>query len=348
MQVDFLIIGQGLAGSLLARALKHRGQKVMVVDDGWKSSSSQVAAGLMTPLTGRRFTLTPEYPELFQRAQKILSSLNVFRSIEVYRIFVDAQQREQGLKRSQSDTCRPFIKKISDQAGELDSRLTDEWGGALMSGAWVDLPKLLHDSRIELQAENAWRQATFDPGDVQITSDFIQWRDVTARGLIYCDGYKSSQRGPFTYLPWKPAKGEAITFQSPVLQTSFVLNREGWALPIGKGRWRAGTNWEWTQLDENPSSMQKEKLIRRFIGYFREPIMLEVTEHVAGVRPCTSDSYPMIGTHPSLPRVHLFNGMGPRGTVWAPTLAEEMADYLVKQSPLRAQCDLRRFPISTK
>ena len=56
----------------------------------------------------------------------------------------------------------------------------------------------------------------------------------------------------------------------------------------------------------------------------------------------------MIGTHPSLPRVHLFNGMGPRGTVWAPTLAEEMADYLVKQSPLRAQCDLRRFPISTK
>ncbi len=345
MQVDFLIVGQGLAGSLLARALRERGQKVLVIDDGWKSSSSQVAAGLMTPLTGRRFTLTPEYPELFQRAQKILSSLNVFRSIEVYRIFVDAEQRERGLKRSQSETCRPFIKKISDRAGELDSRLTDEWGGALMSGAWVDLPKLLHDSRTELQAENAWRQATFDPGDVQITSEFIQWRDVTARGLIYCDGYKSSQRGPFTYLPWQPVKGEAITFISSVAQTRFVLNREGWALPLGEGHWRAGTNWEWTQLNENPSEPQKEKLVRRFIGYFREPVTVEVAAHVAGVRPCTGDNYPLIGTHPHQPRIHLFNGLGPRGTVWAPALAEEMAEYLTEQTPLRDQCNLRRFPI---
>ena len=52
MQVDFLIVGQGLAGSLLAKELLRRGRTVHVVDDRWKSSSSQVAAGLMTPLTG--------------------------------------------------------------------------------------------------------------------------------------------------------------------------------------------------------------------------------------------------------------------------------------------------------
>lgn len=345
MQVDFLIIGQGLAGSLLARALRQRGQKVLVVDDGWKSSSSQVAAGLMTPLTGRRFTLTPEYPELFAKAQEILSGLNVFRPIEVYRIFVDAEQRERGLKRSHSDTYRPFIKKISHHAGELDSRLTDEWGGALMSGAWVDLPQLLLELRRDLQANQMWREETFDPAEVKSDSQSIQWKDVTARGLIYCDGYKSAQRGPFTYLPWQPAKGEAITFRSPVPQTPFVLNREGWALPLGEGLWRAGTNWEWTTLNENPSEPQKEKLIRRFIGYFREPVSIEVTAHVAGVRPCTGDNYPLIGTHPHQPRTHLFNGMGPRGTVWAPALAEEMAEYLTKQTPLRDQCNLRRFPI---
>ena len=46
MQVDFLIVGQGLAGSLLARELRRRGRTVHAVDDGWKSASSQVAAGL--------------------------------------------------------------------------------------------------------------------------------------------------------------------------------------------------------------------------------------------------------------------------------------------------------------
>ena len=44
MQVDFLIVGQGLAGTLLAQALRSRGQSVAVVDDGWRSSASQVAA----------------------------------------------------------------------------------------------------------------------------------------------------------------------------------------------------------------------------------------------------------------------------------------------------------------
>jgi len=50
-----------------------------------------------------------------------------------------------------------------------------------------------------------------------------------------------------------------------------------------------------------------------------------------------------LGTHPTESRYHLFNGLGPRGTVWAPTLAEEMAEYLVAGKSLRPDCDLRRF-----
>jgi glycine/D-amino acid oxidase-like deaminating enzyme len=100
MQVDFLIIGQGLAGSLLVRSLRSRGCRVAVVDDRWQSAASQVAAGLMTPLTGRRFTLTPDYPGLFARAGEILGALGVFHSLDVYRLFLDAEQRERGLKLS--------------------------------------------------------------------------------------------------------------------------------------------------------------------------------------------------------------------------------------------------------
>jgi len=66
MEVDVLIVGQGLAGSLLARRLSAH--KSLVVVDPGLSSASRVAAGLLTPLTGRRFTLTSEYPELLARA----------------------------------------------------------------------------------------------------------------------------------------------------------------------------------------------------------------------------------------------------------------------------------------
>ncbi len=343
MQVDFLIIGQGLAGSLLARSLRSRGCRVAVVDDRWQSAASQVAAGLMTPLTGRRFTLTPDYPGLFARAGEMLGALGVFHSLDVYRLFLDAEQRERGLKRAADAHCQPFIRRITERPGELQAELTDGQGGALMKGAWVDLPKLLAESRAGLVADGALIEASFDPAELQVTPEGVAWRQVRARGVVYCDGYKSSQRGPFASLPWQPAKGEALDLTSDAPQSPFVLNREGWALPLGQGRWRAGTNWEWAGLDETPTTPQRDKLVARFRGYFQRPVSVEVTGHLAGVRPCTADNRPFLGTHPEEPRFHVFNGLGPRGTVWAPTLAEEMADYLATGKPLRPDCDLRRF-----
>ncbi|MFZ9412615.1 MAG: FAD-dependent oxidoreductase, partial [Opitutales bacterium] len=134
-----MIVGQGLAGSLLAQELRRRGRKVHVVDDGWKSASSQVAAGLMTPLTGRRFTLTKDYPELFAAAKERLTARGVFRPTQVYRMFVDEEQRGKGLKRTECVSCQPFIERVTSAQGELDAGLTDAFGGALMNGAWVDL-----------------------------------------------------------------------------------------------------------------------------------------------------------------------------------------------------------------
>ncbi|MGA1075950.1 MAG: hypothetical protein ACO307_12585, partial [Ilumatobacteraceae bacterium] len=69
-----------LAGAIAAAPNRSRissiaaAGRVAVVDDRWKSAASQVAAGLMTPLTGRRFTLTPDYPGLFARAGEVLGA----------------------------------------------------------------------------------------------------------------------------------------------------------------------------------------------------------------------------------------------------------------------------------
>ena len=344
MQVDFLIVGQGLAGSLLAKELLRRGRTVHVVDDRWKSSSSQVAAGLMTPLTGRRFTLTKDYPELFALARARLTEFGVFRPLQVYRMFVDEEQRTRGLKRTECTSCQPFISRVTSARGELDEGLTDEFGGALMNGAWVDLPKLMSEVRSELIAIGSLTEASFDPAEAIASADGVSWRQVRAGALVYCDGYKSAQRGPFKYLPWQPAKGEALTIRADIADKPFILNREGWALPLGQGVWRTGTNWQWDRLDEDPTEAQKEKLIGRFRGYFGRHVSVEVDAHIAGVRPCTSDNHPFLGIHPTEPRTYLFGGLGPRGTVWAPAMADEMAAYLCDGRALRKECDLARFP----
>lgn len=56
--IDTLIIGQGLAGSLLAWELAHRGERILVIDDEHASASSTAAAGLINPVTGQRMVKT--------------------------------------------------------------------------------------------------------------------------------------------------------------------------------------------------------------------------------------------------------------------------------------------------
>src|SRR5687768_15763029 len=58
MNVDCLIIGQGICGTFLSWYLEQYGKSILVIDDNHRSSSSRVAAGLINPITGRRMVKT--------------------------------------------------------------------------------------------------------------------------------------------------------------------------------------------------------------------------------------------------------------------------------------------------
>jgi glycine/D-amino acid oxidase-like deaminating enzyme len=55
---DYLLVGQGLAGSLLGYSLAKRGYSIMVLDNYEQPSSSRVAAGIYNPVTGRKLVKT--------------------------------------------------------------------------------------------------------------------------------------------------------------------------------------------------------------------------------------------------------------------------------------------------
>lgn len=341
MDVDVLIVGQGLAGSLLARRLAER-STIAVVDPG-RANASRVAAGLMTPLTGRRFTLTSEYPRLFGRASEVLGALGVFRPTDVYRMFADREQRAAGLRRADCRSCAPFIRRITSGLGELDPALHDPHGGALMAGAWADLPRLLDGTSVWL-GERLLRDQVA-AGEVRDEADGVFWKGVRARFVVWCDGWRAALPGGiFSHLGWQPAKGEALDLVSDAPLQDRILNREGWALCLGEGHWRTGTNWAWDDLGEDPTEAQREKLLRRFAGFFRQPVTAEVTRHLAGTRPCTRDNRPFLGRHPSRPRHWLLNGLGPRGTVWAPSAVDWIVAALLDGAVIPPAYELGRKP----
>ncbi len=63
---NYIIVGQGLAGSLLAHSLRKAGKSVLIVDSFKPNSSSRVAAGLINPVTGRRMVKTWQADTLLQ------------------------------------------------------------------------------------------------------------------------------------------------------------------------------------------------------------------------------------------------------------------------------------------
>jgi glycine oxidase len=63
----------------------------------------------------------------------------------------------------------------------------------------------------------------------------------------------------------------------------------------------------------------------------------------AGVRPATSDRQALVGRHPQLPRLLLFNGFGARGALSIPWFAERFAAYLLQDRRLPAEADIARY-----
>jgi len=97
MKYDYLIIGRGLAGTVMAYQLLERGNRVVIIDEKLKNTSSRVAAGLVNPFTGpkmvkswRAEVLFPYLVEFYQKLQKRTKS-SFFSERKLYRPFTSTQ-----------------------------------------------------------------------------------------------------------------------------------------------------------------------------------------------------------------------------------------------------------------
>ena len=61
MKHKIIIVGHGLAGSMLAHTLLRRGVKVTVLDAKMAHSASQVSVGLINPFIGPKFNIPEDF-----------------------------------------------------------------------------------------------------------------------------------------------------------------------------------------------------------------------------------------------------------------------------------------------
>ena len=341
MKVDFLIIGQGIAGSALALSLRARGKSVLVVDRQDKGSSSRVAAGVVTPLTGKGMNPAWQQERCLAFAEKFYHDLEketgrkFYHHQPVVRLFQNEKQQQKW--RGKEDAYSRWAHTVSDVPMDAG------YGGIEMpDGAWLDTKVFLREVKDRLDRDSSWRNDEFSERDVVLNEGSITWKDVTAGKIILCQGaYGLGHGGWFGDVPHRSAKGEVLTLWLDGLDESKRYHANGWLAPRGGGVWKAGSNYEWNQLDSNPTDEGKEEVLKKIQSWVSAPI--EVIDHEAGVRPIIRNSQPLIGLHPAFPLVGFFNGLGSKGSLMGPLVSDHFAAHLCGECELEDDLQLKRL-----
>lgn len=344
MQIDVLIVGQGLAGSLLAWELLRQHMRVMVVDTG-SENASKVAAGLINPITGQRLVKSSDIEQLlpvaldcYQQYAKAFKQ-DFFIPLQMLRILKNAREQQYAQQRLQQAEYQAFLAECIDLPVGLIADfgvLQQQHTGYLKTR---ELLKKLQDFFI---AHASYRQAKLDYQDITLQPS-LKWQDVKPQHIVFCEGYHGKQNPWFGNLPFQPAKGEILSCRTQTNYPNLILNYGNWLVPNQALHFRIGATFQPGQTDTTPTEQAKKSLLQALSDVYPILESVEVLAHHVGVRPATLDKQPFIGSHPHQTNLHIFNGFGAKGSLSIPWYARQFVSTLKQQTKLPSTGHIQRY-----
>jgi glycine/D-amino acid oxidase-like deaminating enzyme len=355
MTIDFLIVGQGLAGSLLAWELIKRNCKVLVVDNGLENASL-CAAGLINPITGMRFVKSTQVDKLLPIAQHVYQQLGEFFQQNFYveknmlRIFNSEKESHNAQKRLQDLSYQAYLAEITEKDTDLElSRFKKLKSLYIPFGmieqlqtAYLLTQPLLSALKQFFISNHCYQQQQFDYQEINFQPT-LTWRGIAAKKIIFCEGYQLRDNPWFSGLPLQLAKGEILTLESQKPLPNNILNYGHWLIPLGNNAFRTGATFDTGQLDTHCTEQAKNLLLHSLAKRLPDLAAAKLVKHQANIRPCTLDKQPFIGQHPYYPQLAVFNGFGAKGSLQIPYYSQNFSDFLLKNNLLDKNIDIQRY-----
>jgi len=328
---EYLLIGQGIAGTILSYRLKKAGISFKVIDKPELSRSSQIAAGLANPVVLKRQKwvkgaemFIDKLPEFYLTMEKELD-VKIYHPLPLYHIF----QSNGEINDWQQNASKVYLQSYLGAVEGLDLKhVYSPFGfGKVERIFWVDTALMIRSWREVLKAENLLIEDTFRP------SDFPDYEH------IYSSGHLLSEHFPALQKVFTKTKGQVMIIESADLNPNFGLHSSVFTLPLGAKRFKVGATYEHQNLNDDTSPAGLERLQSDLEKFFSGKY--QVVEHLAGVRPNIKDRKPILGkiNHQS----YCFNGLGSRGILMAPFLSQHFIDYLVNNKELEPSWNISRF-----
>jgi glycine oxidase len=365
---DYIIVGQGIAGSILAYFLRKNGQKVLVIDQNTEGvlSSSKIAAGVINPITGRRFVkswrideLLPSAKLTYQELEKVLN-IPIWHDRRIIRTLRDTEEENNFLLRRTYPDYTQYcgettdLPKISD--GNFSKIAHPSFNkfyavAETKNGAQVNLPLLVAQFRDYFIENQSLITEIFSPDDFNVKENFVTYKNIKAKKIIFAEGAAGAANPYFSWLPFNLDKGELLLVRIPDLNLTDIFKNKISIVPLHDVGNTEGSNFEnlywvgatnaWNFDDDLPTESNKQLIINELREILNCPF--EVIAHRAAVRPTVRDRRPFIGLHPKFPTLGIFNGFGTKGASLIPFFAEHFVDNLLRDIALEKEVDISRF-----
>ncbi len=325
MHERLLIVGQGLAGTLLAWECERAGVPFEIADAGHEGAASRVGAGIINPVTGRRWVKTWRREEWYGSAERTYRELEgvlgtaLFRPMRVRRRFCDEHERRYVALRIAEGRLSPYVSAL-----EAD-------------GCWIEGAAQVDTAALIGAARARWLKS----GRLRVRRVEVEEEKRPGRLVVLCGGSEALE--PFGFIPWEKARGEILDVTTTGLDPNVIVNDGHWALPVSASRARVGASYLREPAGKAAERVEAGRAALEESARGLLPFPWQPAGWSGGWRIATPDRRPCIGRHPDDPSLGVFGALGSKGTLWAPALARQWIQHLVAGVPMDAEVDVSRY-----
>lgn len=344
-EVDYLIVGCGLASIAFCEELRAHNKTFIVFDDK-SQKSSIVAAGLYNPVILKRFS------EVWKAKEQLALALPLYAKIEndlklkidyklkIFRRFSSIQEQNKWFSASDKPSLEAFLSTqlIKNTNPEIDAPFG--FGEVLHAGR-IDTETLILNYKAFLKQNGNLEPKTFQHNEIQSKSDAVLYNNIKTKHIVFAEGFGVKQNPFFNTIPLTGSKGEILTIKAPKLNIDYAIKSSVFVIPIGNDLYNIGATYDNDDKTNQPTEEAKEKLLEKVNTFVK--CDFEVVNHVAGIRPTVKDRRPLVGRHSKHKNLYVLNGLGTRGVMIAPYVSKQLFRLIEHNEPIDPEIDFNRF-----
>ena len=346
MNVDFIIVGQGIAGTCFAFELIKKNKTFIIVDEYVPNTSSRIALGVYNPLILKWFTKPWRIDDQLDYFYVFYNEINTFlhnkffNDIGIYKHLNTPYDQNNWLTKNTSSGRHLYMssKLVSINNEGL---INKDFYGVVKSAGRLNIQLLLKAFRDYVKQRNQIIEEKFDYKKLIIEESSFIFNGIIAKHIIFCEGYAIKNNPYFNNLNLNPTKGEIITIYCKGLNLKEIIHAGLLFIPLGGDHYSIGATYHWEPFKTIPTIAAKKKIIKKLDSIINRPY--SIINHVAGVRPSTKDRRPLLGSHKEYNNMHILNGLGTRGVLLAPYLSKVLIENIYFNMELLKEVAINRL-----